>query len=292
VRTLTQFRPKILSRHPSHDILRTNLPYFVFRSVVRLGSTTTLDDGRSRIEVNSVQGVNNSANKFLMKLCFTRAGVKTADWYRYDKTQAGPNKFIQYTSNPEVGNVSRNLSELPYPIIAKHLKGSRGTGNYLLNSKEDFEKWGTNKDTDNYIFEKYYTYNREYRLHVTEDGCFYGIRKLLKSDTPVEKRFQRHDDNCVWYTDENPKFDKPSNWDTIVDNCVKALKGLGLDIACFDVKVQSTVDKRGNKRKSPEFIIIESGSAPSFGTITAQKYLEQIARLLEKKYDINSKHTS
>jgi len=46
-KSITQFRPMILSRHPSHDCLRANtknitpLPY---RSVVRFGSTTEVPD--------------------------------------------------------------------------------------------------------------------------------------------------------------------------------------------------------------------------------------------------------
>ena len=85
VKTPTLFRPMILSRHPSHKCLRANtknLPLSRYRSVIRLGSTTEVQDtianGGRRIEINSVQSIRNSSSKLLMKQCFERAGVKTA----------------------------------------------------------------------------------------------------------------------------------------------------------------------------------------------------------------------
>lgn len=252
----TRFRPVVFTRHPSHSKLRTELPLLPTRSVVRLGSTTIKEDGRERVEINTVQSIKNSANKLLMKKCFVASGVKTADWFTE-------------------GNLTTWASD-KYPIIAKSLYGSRGKGNTLINNQEELNQFLTGKTQSNYIFEKYYKYSREYRLHVTDDGCFYTCRKLLKNDTPEEKQFQRHDDNCVWILETNEKFKKPNNWNLIIDDCVKALKGLGLTIGAFDVKVQAKDD-------SPEWIIIESCSAPSFGEITLQKYLEEIPKQILKK---------
>ena len=67
---LTAFRPKVFSRHPSHSNLRSELPLFRFRSVIRLGSTTSGAIFKPQVEINSIQGIINSANKFLMKQCF------------------------------------------------------------------------------------------------------------------------------------------------------------------------------------------------------------------------------
>lgn len=283
VSTLTSFRPMIRSRHPSHDVLRKNLPLLPFRSVVRLGSTTTITDGKQRVECNTVQSVKNSASKLLMKQCFTRVGVKTADWYSYDQYGNQGLKFIEHNYG-ELGQVGRNISELPYPIICKSLHGSRGEGNSLVKNQQELETFMRGKTLSNYIFEKYYTYSREYRIHVTNEGCFYTCRKMLKNGTPENLKFQRHDDNCVWILETNPSFNKPVNWNEIVDDCVKALNSLGLDIGAFDVKVQSAKDQKGRNRTKCEYIIIESCSAPSFGDITAQKYIEQIPKILKRKY--------
>jgi len=284
VSTLTSFRPMIRSRHPSHDVLRKNLPLLPFRSVVRLGSTTTITDGKQRVECNTVQSVKNSASKLLMKQCFTRVGVKTADWWTYPNTHNVFTAHVYENGGRGYFTGATDIINLPYPIICKSLHGSRGEGNSLVKNQQELETFIQNKTLSNYIFEKYYTYSREYRIHVTNEGCFYTCRKMLKNGTPENLKFQRHDDNCVWILETNPSFNKPVNWNEIVDDCVKALNSLGLDIGAFDVKVQSAKDQKGRNRTKCEYIIIESCSAPSFGDITAQKYIEQIPKILKRKY--------
>jgi glutathione synthase/RimK-type ligase-like ATP-grasp enzyme len=106
---------------------------------------------------------------------------------------------------------------------------------------------------------------------------------MLKNNTPQDQRWRRHDDNSVWILETNEKFDKPVNWDDIVNESVKALNSVGLDIGAIDLKVQSRLDKFGNVRKNPKFIILETNSAPSFGEITSQKYLIEINKLLLNK---------
>lgn len=269
----TKFRSLVLTRHPSHSALRRELPLLPFRSVVRLGSTTRTD---GRIECNSIEGVKNSSSKLLMKQCFTRAGVKTADWWIY-------NTGINFTQG--YGNSTNSVDDLPYPIVCKSLNGSRGEGNSLVKSQEELEKWMRGKTLTNYIFERFYSYSSEYRLHIANDYCFYACRKLLKTDADRANSWQRHDDNCVWIIESNPQFEKPDNWNEIVKDCVRARKSLGLDICAFDVKMQKNVDHKGRRRENVEWIVIESCSAPSFGDITLQKYLEEIPKILKLKYN-------
>jgi hypothetical protein len=76
---------QIRSRHPSHSVVRNKIK-LPFRTVIRFGSTTeledTIDKGGGRIEINTVEAIKNSASKLRMKNCFTlKAGVKTADWW-------------------------------------------------------------------------------------------------------------------------------------------------------------------------------------------------------------------
>lgn len=269
-KVFTHFRPMILTRHPSHKHLRTDLGVFPFRSVIRLGSTTTLTDPTSlagnRLEINCIQGIKNSASKLLMKRCFTEAKVKTADW-------------IGSTSSEEIITWSKGK----FPVLAKLINGSRGNGITMIKSPEELKKCLIGKNLGNYIFEKYYNFTKEYRIHVTEDGCFYTCRKMLKSDVPENKRFIRNDSTCSWFVEQNPEFNKPTNWDKIVAECVKALKAVKLDIAGFDVRVQSDKTAKGEARKEPDFIIIESNSACSHGDLTAVKYTETLKRLLNKK---------
>lgn len=263
----TRFRTQVYTRHPSHAILRTDLPLLPFRSVIRLGSETR--SSRPRIECNSINAVRISSNKLLMKEAFKNANIKAADWWTFGRLGL---------NNKQTGKLE-GVDNMPFPLVIKSLYGSRGNGNYLINNAEELNTWLDNHpDLSIYIVEKYYPYTREYRLHVTEFGCFYTCRKLIKNETPDKNRWYRNDDNCNWIVENNPSFNKPVNWKDIEKECVKALKAVGLDIGAFDVRVQS------DKKSNPDFVILESNSAPSFGNITAQKYLEVIPKILKKKY--------
>jgi len=281
------YRPMVFSRHPTHNILRRNnktLPLLPFRSVVRLGSTTDIEDsitnGGRRIECNTIQAVKNSSNKLLMKQCFTEADIFTANWW----TTIDSEHFYIYAPNSTTEGML-NKGDLEYPIVAKQIFGSRNNGNTLIKSQEQLNQWLIGKTLSNYIFEKFYNYNREYRLHVTEDGCFYTNRKVLRSDTPEDKRWFRNDSNSNWIREDNEMFDKPVNWDNIVEHSVRALKAVGLDVGAVDLRIQSSKTEKGKVRENPDFIIVEINSAPSFGDITSQKYIEQIPKILKRKHN-------
>lgn len=275
------YRPMIRSRHPSHASFRTQLRKLPFRSVVRFGSLTELEDpatkNGSRIELNSKEAIKNSSSKLLMKQKFTEIGVKTAEW------------FIGVEGVSALINIHEDLidyNDLTYPIIAKSHYGSKGKGNTMLKTQKEFNNWITGKILSNYIFEKYYNYNKEYRLHVTKDGCFYTCRKMLRQEFREHPNsWQRHDDNCVWILEENESFDKPDNWSEIVEHCVKALKSCGLDFGACDLRVQNNKDNEGNRRDNPDFIVVEINSAPSMGTVTLEKYKEILPQLLIQKYN-------
>ena len=273
-KVFTSFKPYILSRHPSHDPLRKGLPLLPFRSLVRLGSTTVLNDDKSRVEINSVQGVKNSSNKLLMKKCFTRVGVKTAQWWTVDTNHIN----FYLNGNPAVAGTTPNTSgNLPYPIVVKSLHGSRGEGNFKFDNQRALEQWMQGKNLSNYILERFSTFSKEYRIHVTNSGCFYACRKLVKNTAP-EGMWQKHDDgNIAWILQSNESFKQPSNWNSIVEDCIRAKNSLGLDICSFDVMVQ------GSSKTNPDWIIIESQSAPSFGDVTLQKYIEVLPQLIKDK---------
>lgn len=263
------YKVQIRSRHPSHAPLRLELPKFKYKTVIRLGSTTpykdTIANGGKRIELNNVEAVTNSSNKLLMKNCFNEHNVLTADWIH--NSICSELEFEQWFKN------------ISFPIISKFIYGSRGKGNVFHNTYNDFLQWKKDRNLNTYIFEKYYNYVREYRLHVSKDGCFYSCRKMLKQDTPLKKRWYRNDDNCVWILEDNPLFDKPSNWEKVIEESVKALNAVGLDMGAIDLRIQSS------KKKKPKFIIVEINSAPSFGEITLEKYKEQIPLILNEKYE-------
>lgn len=272
------YKISILSRHPSHRILRRELPKLPVRSLIRLGSITELKDGYNRVEINSVESIKISSNKRIMKEHFNKARCCTARW-------------ITAKDVPELmKTITSESSGIKFPIVAKHVLGSRGTGNSLLRDKDELTRWAYNRKFENYIFERFVNYFLEYRLHVTEDGCFYACRKALIRDTRDSERWRRHKDNSVWFLESNENFHKPNSWNDIVIHCVNALKAIGADVLSFDVKVQTRLDKDGNEREYQDFILIECNSASSMQSpsnqeisMCASKYLEIIPKLINKK---------
>jgi hypothetical protein len=257
---ITFFKILVLTRHPSQSPLRTQLPRVKGRAVVRLGSTTVLNDGKVRTEVNSVQGVKNSASKLLMKQCFTRGGVKTTAWKNGTSTE-----------------ILAWADQVGYPIVSKSHFGSRGVGNRKHDDKASLTAF-IRSNPSGYIYEKFQPLGREYRLHISKFGCFYACRKLLRNDAP-EGSWQLHSDCVNWVLENNPSFKKPANWNAIVEDCMRAQQALGLDICAFDVMVSVPKKDSGNS----EWLITESCSAPAFGDITLQKYLEEIPKIINSK---------
>lgn len=274
-KNLNGFRLRVFSPHGTHDNLRQLGMRLPVLTCIRLGSRT-VGNLNYTVEINSANKIQNSANKLLMKRCFNKAGVKTAPWWL---NEGG--KFI--SQNVE-GTPESALKDLPYPIVAKGLYGSRGRSNFLLKDQQALEEWMIGKDLKGFIFEKYLGYmNREYRLHVTEEGCFYTCRKLVRTDTPDDEKWHRHENNSIWVLDSNPVFDRPVNWKDIEADCVKALKEVGLDVGSFDVRIQTSKDKNGKVRENPEFSILEINSGSSFGSVTLEKYVEQIPKIVNYK---------
>ena len=238
-------------------------------SVLRLGSKTPNDvvfanskrykKGEIPFEINTVEACVNSSNKRLMKQCFNELDVATALW-------CDLSEFIE------------GEAEFSYPIVVKGIYGYKNKDNYFIKSKEELDEWlKIDRKIENYIVEKFYTYSKEYRVHVAKAGAeynaFYSLRKMLVNDIPDEDRWFRNDANCVWILEDNEQFDAPVNWDSIKEQACKAIESVGLSIGCVDVKTQSRKGECG-------CIILETNSAPSLSEITAEKYNEQLKLML------------
>ena len=234
-------------------------------TIFRMGSVTPtnlITKCKNPIEINSVNACRLSGNKILMKKRFKHAKVSIAEWFTL--------------SDHNVQKVDYYLNKWN-KIIIKHKHSSQGNGIYLITNIEEYLNWFYNDcvDIHSYIFERYYPYSKEYRIHVTKNGYFSASRKMLKNDAEV--RWHRHSNNSVWIKENNPLFDKPSNWDIIVKDCISALKSLGLDIAAFDVKTQTA------KYENPKFIILESNSAPALGENTLEKYKQELLMIINER---------
>lgn len=261
-----RFRPRIRTKNHTASGLRPKnkmtklVPY---RSIVRLGSTTENEQVFSRAEmargfkeINSTNAVRTSSNKLSMKQAFKDKNVKQSEWWTL-------NEF-------------RNLEEVPYPILAKKVRGSKARGMVKIENKQELDNFMNNNNLDGYYFEKFHNYAREYRIHMSiASGEFMAWRKLRRKDEEI--RWYFNNDNCNWVNPEHELFDRPNNWNEVVDNCKRALEAVGLDIGACDVRIQS------NEKRNPEFIICEINSAPSLGDKGVEVYANEIFNVSEIK---------
>lgn len=281
-------RLSVFSRHPTHDVFRSPLIKLAARTSIRFGSQT-IGPSEYEINLNKPDAVKTSANKLLMKKAFASHGVVTAIWYTYNRVK---NVFVDGQTGEEVP-----LASLPFPIVSKQFFGSRGRGNAKHNNAEEFQEYlNSVANPSNMIFERYYNYATEYRVHVNAitGECFYNLRKMRKHDTPESERWYRNDKNSVWVTEDSDSglYDKPVNWSEISEQCVRALNAVGLDLGAIDVRIQSSTNSKGETRSRREFIILETNSAPSFGDRTANEYLEQIKKIAESHANKKTKYPS
>jgi glutathione synthase/RimK-type ligase-like ATP-grasp enzyme len=136
-----------------------------------------------------------------MKECFKNNKVNQAD-------------YVIPNNKEELINFVEKESNSNSKFIVKSPFSSKGKGLYLFNNKEELLTFFDNKENntkkayDYYVVEKFYNYSKEYRLHVTVDGCFYTCRKKVKKDTPEGDRWHRHNTNSVWIVEENAEFEK------------------------------------------------------------------------------------
>lgn len=276
---------RIRSKNLSAGQLRHCI-YTPKRGVFRLGSMTPNENiftkkqlDKGIIEINTVKAVANSNSKDVCKVVWSAAYLPTAEWCFLDD--------LDMLS--DTNDLPLCLTWLPkcfsnggHGVIVKHIHSSRGKGIYRFETKEELDSFYNQKRATsnfNYIVEKYYTYSREYRLHVDQFGCFHANRKMLKTD--ATDRWHRHHSNTVWIREENELFNKPDNWDEIVATCQKARECIGLDICSFDVKVQNS------RTENPKFIILESNSGSALGEETIEKYKIELERIAQYKYDNN-----
>lgn len=262
------YQLRIRSRNGSAAALRRQV-LSPKRGVYRCGSFTTNNEiftaeelRRGIIEINTVEASRLSNNKTEMKRRFNQWNVPSAEWMTIEEA-------IRCLDDEEG-------VDLQFPWIIKHNHSSRGEGIYLMHDMDEFEEWLQDPNhRRNHIVEHYYTYVREYRLHVDKFGCFCANRKMLREDAEV--RWHRHHSNSNWIREDNELFDRPTNWDEIVAAAQKARRSLGLDICSVDVKVQSS------RRRNPLFFILETNSGSALGEQTTPLYIAELTRIAEEK---------
>ena len=267
---------RVRSRNHSAGLLR-NQVRCVKPTVLRLGSFTPTEEiftpsqrREGIVEINTVQSCKNSNDKFLMKQCFDNCAVPTANWALLSNT-----RFEDGASTVSIINrENKSYQLLRFPLIIKNRHSSRGRGIYFVPDATTYTRYKNELNNNAHILEEYHNYKKEYRIHASVRDAFFANRKMLLRDVPEEQRFHRHHENTVWLLSTNPEFETPTNIDEINRAAVNAILSVGLTVGCVDVRVQ-----QNRPNRVPEFIILETNSAPALGETTAPVYIEELKLL-------------
>lgn len=267
---------RIRSRNHSAKALAKQIPC-TKNIVCRLGSFTPNEAiftplmlKKGVIEINTVEACKLSNDKLRMKQAFDKAHVNTSLWLSLAESKFENRRIYEKeVKDPD------NPIILTFPCIIKHIHSSKGEKIYYVPTEVEYNEFMIKyaNELEKYIIEHYYNYSKEYRVHVSELGAFYSCRKMLLNEVPIEQRFHRHHVNTVWIVPENEQFETPAHWDKILEDCVRAIKSIGLSIGCVDV----LVTKQNNLE--PDWKILETNSAPALGEITTELYIKELTKL-------------
>lgn len=243
---------RVFSPNKSCAPLRNLL--FSKRILLRLGSTTPLISKFKYLEINSIEGVRTSANKITMKKAFDSANIRHSEW-------------INSASKDNI----RNFYNKHKILIAKHKHSSKGKDIYYIDSIEFLEDFMNKVNLKDFVFEKYYFFPNEYRVHIdVNHGCFYSCKKIIKEDAEIQ--WHKHADNSVFVL-VTEEYKLPECWNDLINDCIKVLKEMKLTIACFDILCCNN-----------DFIIVESNTAPSLATYGITYYSNHLKKWYDTKF--------
>lgn len=246
------YKLRVFSPNKSCAPLR-NIP-FNQRVLLRLGSTTPLVSKYKYLEINTIEGIRISANKIRMKQAFDAAGISHSEWIH----SSNKKDILDFVIKHKI-------------VIAKHYHSSKGQNIYYIDSIETLNDLCNNININDFVFEKYYFFPNEYRLHVNVNhGCFYACKKVLIQDADVQ--WHKHADNSVFVL-LTEKHKLPECWNNIIDDCVKALKQMNLTIACFDVLSSNN-----------DYIIVESNTAPALAINGLTYYCNHLKKYYDSRF--------
>jgi hypothetical protein len=210
------------------------------RVVVRLGGTMPYNE--YDVQINSVDAIKHSIDKRQQKHLMIGAGLKT----------------LPILPDPQ------------FPCVVKGRIRSCGTKVFLVEDKKAFAEAVKNVKNDFYI-EPFFEATSEYRLHCTQEEVFFAVKKIKRNAEDVMINHQNHFNKR--------EFLKPRLWEHIKAECVKAMKTLNLDIACFDVLYSS---KDNNNH---QFVIAEANTNPEMLNNTFDAYKDAIIKVVNQKID-------
>jgi len=259
------------STHESYDYVKNQFKSSR-KGCIRFGSCTPY---KCDFEINPIKAIETCVDKKLTKEAFDKAGVQHSEW--------------RWSDNPE--KLTTMVAEMDFPIIAKRRTSSQSLGVYKLDDFNAFEKFIEEHNCEAYIFEEYLGYAKEVRIYISKDfGYIAGLRKM-RVRAKDDGDWKPNDKNSIWihevhidnYRKKNEAFEHPDNWLDIIEDCQKAIKVIGMDICCFDIKLQGNTNAYDKHRKNPKWALLEANSAGWMSGYLKQKYLEILPKIIALK---------
>lgn len=184
--------------------------------------------------LNRPQAIRNASNKRIALMLLERAGISVPKLY------LSPFKDIEY------------------PIVGRRDFHTRGSGFFICNDSEDFERTQNFKRPPTYYLELFEDF-REFRVYVVDN---LSIKIIEKHGNGVIEGNRRLDDNIsFWYPQ---RFQRKQELRDIAKNSIKAL---GLDFGAVDILY-----------KDHKFYVCEVNTAPELNEDSAAKFAEQMAK--------------
>jgi len=278
---------------------------FPFQVLVSFGKRRNTPENHLRI--NSNEAIKLTINKVETKALLQSLEIPIVEPYA---------KFETFVDEVQKHfDVERFERVFNYPVLAKKMKGSRGSGMFLLNNINDLATFiqtinaraSMNKqEFYSYFFEKAIPLRREFRLHVSPllvnlpltykfEYCPpNGQGQFVRQATP---RIITQRDGLIFAIEKSvpsdlnnidpdqltmtSTFTKPNNWQEIVESCTAAVEAVGLDFGAVDVLYDS----------DGKFYISEINSNPEFSThpdnpcesLECQAYIQAMKHIILKK---------
>ena len=260
---------------------------YPFRVHVKFSNRSVSNSGS--LVINEVEAINSSANK--LKTYRKWKGTDVPYNICFPATQ-----FIVKATTPDGADeldlemLERNL---PYPFVAKRILGEKKKGFYKINNDNDLIEFCRTERISNYLFEEYFEFTREYRIHVSpwlksksmvygfpsngktkvicnKDGVIVMVKKKMKNNSEETILNRSSNDNVVFSTNYQSE-------DWMVEArklAVKAIELLGLDFGAIDV---------GYNSSTGEYRFFESNSNPGMDSMTAICYQQALKEIILAK---------
>lgn len=243
------------------------------------------------LTINTIDSIRKSSNKIVTKEIWRENDINCHATFARFKSFLNPEGYFEYSYFCDIFDFPDK------PVLIKTANLSRGRGMELIQNADDLGEYfrtffRKEERTKNKIFiESFFKNTREFRIfcshHIEETttinilnrvetfpkGVFLAYEKVNRSDSENNHWARNHNPNISFTT----SFARPSKWEEMCEQAVKAVKVLGLDFGFIDCLYND---------ETQEYCFCESGSNPGIKgeeSLTAKALLVALPKIIIQK---------